>query len=42
MRITQDVRDYAEQHGMDGKTALIAGMEEKAREFREQGSKVYQ
>ena len=42
MRITQDVRDYAEQHGMDGKTALIAGMEEKAKEFREKGSKVYQ
>ncbi|MEK7214673.1 MAG: phosphomethylpyrimidine synthase, partial [Chloroflexota bacterium] len=42
MRITQDVRDYAAEHGMDSKTALIAGMEEKAKEFREKGSKVYQ
>ncbi len=41
MKITQDVRDYAAEHGLDPETALSEGMEEKAREFREAGSKVY-
>jgi len=42
MRITQDVREYAQQHGLDDAAALTAGMDEKAREFRERGSKIYQ
>jgi phosphomethylpyrimidine synthase len=42
MRITQDVREYAKQHGLDDAAALTAGMAEKAREFREKGSSVYQ
>jgi phosphomethylpyrimidine synthase len=41
MRITQEVREYAQAHQMDESTALEAGMEEKAREFRERGSEVY-
>jgi len=42
MRITQDVRDYAMQQGLDEEGALAAGLEEKARAFREAGSTVYQ
>jgi phosphomethylpyrimidine synthase len=34
MKITQDVRDYAEQHGLDVETAIEAGLEEKAQEYR--------
>ncbi len=42
MKITQDVRDYAKDHGVgDAAEALAQGMEEKAREFREQGGEVY-
>jgi len=42
MRITQDVRDYARRKGLEEHSALTAGLEEKAREFREAGSRVYQ
>ncbi|MCE2463969.1 MAG: phosphomethylpyrimidine synthase ThiC [Dehalococcoidia bacterium] len=42
MKITQDVREYAQKMGLDTNEALTAGMEEKAREFRESGSKIYQ
>ena len=42
MKITQDVREYAQKKGLDAEVALTAGMEEKAREFRESGSKIYQ
>jgi phosphomethylpyrimidine synthase len=41
MKITQDVRDYAKEHGVDEGQALTKGMAEKAREFREQGGEVY-
>ncbi|MEO5565198.1 MAG: phosphomethylpyrimidine synthase ThiC [Luteimonas sp.] len=41
MRITQDVRDYAAEHGFEETKALDAGMAEKAAEFREAGGKVY-
>ncbi|TAH44777.1 MAG: phosphomethylpyrimidine synthase ThiC [Gammaproteobacteria bacterium] len=41
MKITQDVRDYAAKLGTDEKSALEAGMLEKAIEFREQGGEVY-
>jgi len=41
MKITQDVRDYAESHGMAETAALEQGMEEKAAEFRAQGAQVY-
>jgi len=42
MKITQDVRDYADQLGVDEKEALAKGMEEKAIEFVKKGSEVYQ
>ncbi|MGH8274965.1 MAG: phosphomethylpyrimidine synthase ThiC [Gammaproteobacteria bacterium] len=41
MKITQDVRDYAAEHGLDEQAALEEGMAEKSREFREQGSGIY-
>ncbi len=41
MRITQDVRKYAEEHGLSTVEAIEAGMAEKSAEFGEQGNKVY-
>ncbi len=41
MKITQDVRDYAREHGLEAIAALDEGMAEKAAEFRESGSAVY-
>ena len=41
MRITQDVRDYAEKQGLEAEAALAAGMAEKSKEFAEVGSEVY-
>ncbi|HUR06562.1 MAG TPA: phosphomethylpyrimidine synthase ThiC, partial [Nonomuraea sp.] len=41
MRITQDVRKYAEEHGLGDEAALDAGMAEMSAQFRAQGDKVY-
>jgi len=41
MRITQDVRKYAQEHGLDDRSALEAGMQEKAKEFAERGGEIY-
>jgi len=42
MKITQDVRDYAEAQGVADETeALERGMAEKAAEFREAGGEIY-
>ena len=41
MKITQDVRDYAAEHGVDEAGAIEAGMAEKSEEFRAQGAEVY-
>ncbi|GAA1285348.1 phosphomethylpyrimidine synthase ThiC [Pseudonocardia aurantiaca] len=41
MRITQDVRDYAEKHGLTSIEAIEAGLSEKSTEFAENGGKVY-
>ncbi|ASU77343.1 phosphomethylpyrimidine synthase ThiC [Actinopolyspora erythraea] len=41
MKITQDVRDYAEKHGLDSVDAIEAGMREKAEEFTASGGEVY-
>jgi phosphomethylpyrimidine synthase len=38
MRITEQVREYAREHGVDEKAALAEGMDEKAREYRDIGS----
>jgi phosphomethylpyrimidine synthase len=42
MKITQDVRDYAAQKGLEEQAALEAGMQEKAEEFKKSGGKIYQ
>ncbi len=42
MKITQDVREYAQSKGLaDEESALTAGMQEKAIEFRSSGQQVY-
>jgi len=41
MKITQDVRDYAKEHGLDSTEAIEKGMEEQSEEFTRQGSKIY-
>ncbi|MFN7668342.1 MAG: phosphomethylpyrimidine synthase ThiC, partial [Burkholderiales bacterium] len=41
MKITQDVRDYAQQQGVDETTALQQGMQEKAVEFVKKGGQLY-
>ena len=41
MKITQEVRDYAAQQGLDAETALARGLEEKAVEFNESGGQIY-
>jgi phosphomethylpyrimidine synthase len=41
MKITQDVREYAAQKGLDDAKALEEGMREKAEEFKKQGAEIY-
>ncbi len=42
MKITQDVRDYAKEHGLGSvEEAIGVGMADKAEEFRETGAEVY-
>jgi phosphomethylpyrimidine synthase len=41
MKITQDVRDYAQAHGIAPDQAVAAGLQEKAAAFREQGQDIY-
>jgi phosphomethylpyrimidine synthase len=41
MKITEDVRKYAEEHGVTEQDALQKGMEEKSREFTEKGAELY-
>ena len=41
MKITQDVRDFAAQQGIDEKAALEKGMETKSVEFVKSGAEVY-
>jgi phosphomethylpyrimidine synthase len=41
MKITQDVRDYAAQKGLEEAQALEEGMREKAEEFRQKGVEIY-
>lgn len=41
MKITQDVREYAERLGVSEKEALSKGMEEKSIEFIKKGSEIY-
>ena len=41
MRITEDVRKYAAEHGYSSEEALAKGLEEKAAEFLDKGAEVY-
>jgi len=41
MRITEEVREYAAQHGLDDAGALEAGMREKSAEFASSGGELY-
>src|SRR5436305_1021620 len=41
MRISQDIRDYAAEHGVDTDVAIELGMKEKSAEFVETGAEVY-
>jgi phosphomethylpyrimidine synthase len=41
MKITQDVRRYAAEHGLEPEKALDAGLGEKSAEFLARGGKVY-
>jgi phosphomethylpyrimidine synthase len=41
MKITEDVRKYAAEHGVSEQEALQKGMEEKSKEFVEKGADVY-
>ena len=41
MKITDDVRKYAEENGLTDEEALAKGMDEKSEEFRAGGSQIY-
>ena len=41
MRISEDVRRYAKEHGLDTVEAIEAGMQQMATEFREKGGEIY-
>jgi len=41
MKITQDVRDYAEKKGMEETQALNEGMKEMSESFKEKGGEIY-
>ena len=42
MRISQDVREYAESHGVAVGTAIELGMKQKSAEFRAAGGHLYE
>ncbi len=41
MKITQDIRDYAQAKGLTASDAVNAGLKEKADDFRKRGSEIY-
>jgi phosphomethylpyrimidine synthase len=41
MKITEEVRRYAAEHGLAEEEALKKGMEEKSRQFVEKGNEIY-
>ena len=41
MKITQDIRDYAREHGLSDTDAVQRGLDSKAREFAEKGKEIY-
>ena len=42
MKITQDVRKYAAEHGVDAEDAVEQGMKEQSEVFRQTGAELYQ
>lgn len=42
MKITQDVREFAKEQNIEEEKALAVGMAEKAKEFIDKGSEIYQ
>jgi phosphomethylpyrimidine synthase len=41
MKITEDVRKYAAEHGMGEEAALEEGLKQKSTEFNEAGAEIY-
>ena len=41
IKITEDVRNYAAEHGVSEAEALESGMQEKRKEFVAKGAEVY-
>lgn len=41
VKITEDVRKFAAEHGMSEQEALQKGMEQKARDFNQAGAEIY-
>ena len=41
MKITEDVRKYAAEHGLTDAEAIESGLQEKRKEFLEKGSEIY-
>lgn len=41
MKITEDVRKFAKEQGLDSEEAIEAGMQAKASEFKDKGSEIY-
>ena len=41
MKISQEVRDFAAEHKVEGTDVFAKGMEEKSEEFKEKGSEIY-
>jgi len=41
MKITQDVREYAAEHGLDGTEAIEEGMKEMSETYKEKGNNLY-
>ncbi|MFT4638978.1 MAG: phosphomethylpyrimidine synthase [Verrucomicrobiales bacterium] len=41
MKISEEVRQYAEEHGLTSEEAIEEGMREKADEFKEAGAEIY-
>lgn len=42
MKITQEVRDFAEKEGVSAESALTEGMKKKSEEFKTKGGEIYQ
>jgi phosphomethylpyrimidine synthase len=41
MKITDDIRRFAAEHGVSADEAVEVGMQEMAEEFREKGGEIY-